>query len=138
MDEAYVAAMTEHLAQLSEELAELNALLVTTDRLPQLIYRGAERNLQLLTEACIGIAKQTLKSKGQVVPSDARQAFIKLRSLGLDSTDADWNRIIGLRNALVHDYLNLDPAIILQVIKGQKYQVLFEFASYRLTHPTTR
>ncbi|MBE0508701.1 MAG: hypothetical protein IBX50_18615 [Marinospirillum sp.] len=63
MDEAYVVAITEHLAQLSEELAELNALLVSTDRLPQLIYRGAERNLQLLTEACIGIAKQTLKAR---------------------------------------------------------------------------
>ncbi|SFX09216.1 type VII toxin-antitoxin system HepT family RNase toxin [Marinospirillum alkaliphilum] len=128
MDEIYIAAMQEHLAQLAEELEELSALLEVSERLPQLIYRGAERNLQLLTEACIGIAKQTLKSRALAVPSDARQSFIKLRALGLDPTDADWNRIIGLRNALVHDYLNFDPAVVLQIIKARKYQVLLDFA----------
>ena len=31
-----------------------------------------------------------------------------------------WRKIIGLRNALVHDYLNIDPEIIRSVI-GQGY-----------------
>jgi uncharacterized protein YutE (UPF0331/DUF86 family) len=66
------------------------------------------------------------------VPSDARQAFVKLRSLGLDPTQADWNRIIGMRNAFVHDYLNLQPERITEVIVNQHYKVLLAFARHHL------
>ena len=66
------------------------------------------------------------------VPSDARQAFSKLKSLGLDSTSADWNRIIGMRNALVHDYLNIEPDRVLDVIRLKHYEVLLDFAAERL------
>ncbi|MCG5513274.1 hypothetical protein, partial [Ectothiorhodospira shaposhnikovii] len=54
----YVSAMREHLATLTEELEQLHALSQAPQGLSPLIYRAAERNLQLLTEACIGIAKQ--------------------------------------------------------------------------------
>ena len=46
--------------------------------------------MQLLIEACIGIAKQAIKAKGKQVPSDARQAFNKLAALGLDESNAHW------------------------------------------------
>jgi uncharacterized protein YutE (UPF0331/DUF86 family) len=127
MDEAYRDAMGEHLAQLAEELAEIEGLLQIGPVTP-IVYRATERNLQLLIEACIGIAKQTLKARGVQVPSDARQALAKLRTLGLDPTDADWNRIVGMRNALVHDYLNLDPERITEVVKGGDYKVPLQLA----------
>ncbi len=66
------------------------------------------------------------------VPSVARQAFSKLKSLGLDSTSADCNRIIGMRNAFVHDYLNIDPDRVLDVIRLKHYEVLLDFAIERL------
>jgi uncharacterized protein YutE (UPF0331/DUF86 family) len=88
--------------------------------------------LQLLTEACIGIAKRTLKAEGKQVPSYARQTFIRLKSLGLDSAGADWNRIIGMRNAFVHDYLNIEPDRVLDVIRLRHYEVLLNFAAERL------
>ncbi|MBD3896114.1 DUF86 domain-containing protein [Halomonas sp. ML-15] len=135
MEPEYVASMREHLARLSEELQQLHEHLVSSQGLPPLVYRAAERNLQLLTEACIGIAKQTLKAKGVMAPSDARQAFAKLRSMGLDPTQAEWHKIIGLRNALVHDYLNLDERIVLDIIREQHYRVLFDFAEQRLNDP---
>jgi uncharacterized protein YutE (UPF0331/DUF86 family) len=97
-----------------------------------LLHRAAERNLQLLTEACIGIAKQRLKSLGSVVPSDARKAFEKLRSLGYDDSDIPWNKVIGLRNALVHDYLNLDDAIVADIIRRKEYRQLLELAGKQL------
>jgi uncharacterized protein YutE (UPF0331/DUF86 family) len=131
MDEAYRDAMREHLSQIGEELAELERSL-KTPVVGVLTYRATERTIQLLIEACIGIAKQVLKARGLQVPSDARQAFVKLRSLGLDPTQADWNRIIGMRNALVHDYLNLQPERITEVIVNQHYKVLLEFARHHL------
>ena len=108
MEEAYKIAMREHLAQIEEEMNEIEAL-ASANNLSALAYRAAERNLQLLIEACIGIAKQVLKANDFQVPIDAREVFSKLKIRGLDPGHADWNRIIGMRNALVHDYLNIQP-----------------------------
>ncbi|TFH87412.1 DUF86 domain-containing protein [Billgrantia azerbaijanica] len=124
--------MREHIATLAEELAQLHRAASRPEGLDPLLYRAAERNLQLLTEAGIGIAKQRLKSLGAVVPSDARQAFAKLQALGHDSSDTPWNKVIGLRNALVHDYLNLDAEIVESIIRRRDYQKLFDFAEAQL------
>jgi uncharacterized protein YutE (UPF0331/DUF86 family) len=132
MEEAYVFYMLERVSGLKEEIEDILAELVKNPAPSRMVYRSAERSLQLLTEACIGIAKRTLKAEGKQVPSDARQAFSKLKSLGLDSTSADWNRIIGMRNALVHDYLNIEPDRVLDVIRLKHYEVLLDFAAERL------
>lgn len=132
MDELYRDAMKEQVLGLKEEIEDILAELVKNPAPSRMVYRSAERSLQLLTEACIGIAKRTLKAEGKQVPSDARQAFSNLKSLGLDSTSADWNRIIGMRNALVQDYLNIEPARVLDVIRLKHYVVLLDFAAERL------
>lgn len=132
METEYIDAMREHLATLAEELEQLHQAARTPEGLNALLYRAAERNLQLLTEACIGIAKQRLKSLGVVVPSDARQTFSKLKSLNHDSSGTPWNKIIGLRNALVHDYLNLDAEIVEAIIRQRDYRSLLDFAEVQL------
>ncbi|MEA3252479.1 MAG: DUF86 domain-containing protein [Pseudomonadota bacterium] len=132
MESEYIDAMREHLATLAEELEQLHQAASTPEGLNALLYRAAERNLQLLTEACIGIAKQRLKSLGVVVPSDARQAFSKLQSLNHDRSGTPWNKIIGLRNALVHDYLNLDAEIVKTIIRQRDYRSLLDFAEVQL------
>ena len=43
-----------------------------------------------------------------------------------------WRKIIGLRNALVHDYLNIDPEIIRSVISQGYSDQLFTFAEQGL------
>lgn len=128
MDDAYKTAMQEQLAQLAEELQEISDILAQQGYLPTLVYRATERNLQLLVEACIGIAKHSLKAKGLVVPNDSRQAFAKLKAQGMDSSTIDWNKVIGMRNVLVHDYLNLEQERIVQIIRGGYYLSLLEFA----------
>lgn len=132
MDELYRDAMKEQVLGLKEEIEDILKELVKNPVPSRMVYRSAERSLQLLTEACIGIAKRTLKAEGKQVPSDARQVFSKLNSLGLDNTGSDWNRIIGMRNALVHDYLNIEPDRVLDVIRLKHYEVLLDFAAERL------
>ncbi|WP_458526446.1 type VII toxin-antitoxin system HepT family RNase toxin [Onishia taeanensis] len=132
METEYVQAMREHLATIAEELELLYQAEHQPGGLNALLYRAAERNLQLLTEACIGIAKQRLKSLAMVVPSDARQAFQKLQSQGHDSSQTPWNKVIGLRNALVHDYLNLDAEIVKGIIRNRDYRSLLAFAEEQL------
>jgi uncharacterized protein YutE (UPF0331/DUF86 family) len=128
-DKVYCDAMREHLARLEEEFTEIEAL-AAANRFTPLIYRATERNLQLLIEACIGTAKQAIKSKGQVVPSDARQAFDLLRQQGEDAGKLEWPKVIGMRNALVHDYLNIESARIMDVINGRLHHDLFAFVRH--------
>ncbi len=41
--------------------------------------------------------------------------------------DVEWRKIIGMRNALAHDYLNIEPEVIRDVIKKAAYYELLEF-----------
>ena len=40
----------------------------------------------------------------------------------------EWQRIIGIRNAIVHDYLNLDEKVIKSIIVNKMYLKLQTFA----------
>ena len=62
LDEFYSASMQEHLIELKEQLAEIEAIAIQRP-LSAIEYRALERNLQLLIEACIGIAKRVLKGQ---------------------------------------------------------------------------
>lgn len=128
MDSAYKHAMRIQLAEIEEELAEIKALEEKQGYLPTMAYRATERNLQLLVEACIGIAKQTLKSLGKNVPAEARQVFEKLRAEGQDTSRIPWNKVVGMRNALVHDYLNIERERIIDIIRQNHHQSLIRFA----------
>lgn len=128
----YKSAMKDQLKELVDEFFEIRKLL-QQPHAPQeqlslvLVYRASERNLQLLIEMCIGIAKQLLKSKGKNVPNEARKAFEKLVQEGLDDSQIPWNKVIGMRNAIVHDYLNIDRALLVEVIVTGEYLKLVQF-----------
>lgn len=132
MDKHYQDAMIEHVAELEEELTEYRQYIMQNNAAKLMAYRAIERVMQLLIEACIGIAKQSIKAKNKQVPSDARKAFEKMAELGMDTLGADWKSIVGMRNAIVHDYLNLDREKVLAVVKNNEYKVLIQFAQKAL------
>jgi len=131
LDRFYAASIKEHLAELKEQLQELEHILAQGP-LSAIEYRALERNLQLLAEACIGLAKRVLKGQGCTPPSEARKAFEKLAAKGLDNGTIEWTKVIGMRNAIVHDYLDIDAARITTVLKNRDYLKLFEFAAQYL------
>lgn len=95
-------------------------------------YYATERLLQVLVEACIGISKHWLKSLKKPVPNDAYKSFELLvqHNLLAESELTVWRKIIGLRNALVHDYLNLDRRIVLSVLREKHYLKLNDFIKH--------
>ena len=128
MDNTYLFSMQERLAELKSELHGLTD--ITQQRnLSRYEYRAAERTLQVLIEACIGIAKHWTYALNKTAPADAYSAFEALSRQGIAGVnESEWKKIIGMRNALVHDYLNIEPELINAVIKNATYLPLFVFA----------
>ena len=121
----YLKEVVIHINEYELELNELKQLNVLNNR----DYRAAERLLQLLTEVSIGLAKHWLKSIKKESGSNAYQTYIALQDLGIitDNELIEWRKIIGLRNSLVHDYLNVDKTIIKLIVKDGKYETLLLF-----------
>lgn len=129
MDDTYIFSMREHLAELKSELQGLTDIINQRD-LNRYEYRAAERTVQILIEACIGIAKHWNYALFKTAPADAYSAFTKLSQQNIECVnEIEWRKIIGMRNALVHDYLNIEPEIIKAVIKNTAYNALLEFAA---------
>jgi len=119
--------MSLRLDECVEDLDDLNS---RVQGLNKHEYNSGERTLQVLIESCIGLAKHWVKQESKVVPNDAYAAMEKLHFNGHVSVDElkNWRRVIGMRNALVHDYLNLDKEIIRSVITEKYYLSLVVFA----------
>ena len=125
----YVDAIQQHVNESIEDLDTLYAILQERSW-TRVERKGAERLLQTLVEACIGVSKHWLKQQNKVLPTDAYSVFEKLMELQLiPAEDAqEWQRIIGMRNAIVHDYLNLDEKVIKAIVVNKMYLKLQAFA----------
>jgi len=116
---------TEQTALLDEVQQRLNA----AQSLSRLEQNGVLHALQVLVENAIGKAKQLLKAAGEVVPLSAHDAFASLASLGkINAKDVQqWSLIIGLRNKIVHDYINIDMTLVYQLIMQKRYLFVTAF-----------
>jgi uncharacterized protein YutE (UPF0331/DUF86 family) len=136
MENTYTLSMLAHVKGLECELQVLNEISVQR-ALNQFEYRAAERTLQVIIEASIGIAKHLCKQLNGVAPVSAYQAFEILEGHGVSIVkETNWKQIIGLRNALVHDYLNIDSAVIEQLVREKHYISVIEFAKHGLAELT--
>lgn len=89
---------------------------------------AVERALQILVESVIGLSRYVLGTCYGVDVSRTREAIHELKRLGeLTSQERDkLNKIIGYRNVLVHDYLNVDENITMVIIKKQEYAFILQ------------
>lgn len=127
--EVYLAETAAH--------AERQALILQTARLRRqetgtltpLEFSGALHGLQVLVENAIGKAKHLLKAKNHAVPVSAYDAFELLAQSGsIPATDLSaWQKAIGLRNRIVHDYLNLDSRIVYRLLDTEGYAFIVDF-----------
>ncbi|MGV8935011.1 MAG: type VII toxin-antitoxin system HepT family RNase toxin [Gallionellaceae bacterium] len=85
--------------------------------------------LQVLIENAIGKAKHTLKAAAEPVPISAYDAFASLARIGVLSAGDlhQWNDVIGIRNRIVHDYMNIEMNVILNLVKNEQYRFIVDF-----------
>ena len=90
---------------------------------------GLLHALQVLIENAIGKAKQMLKAAGQPVPVSAYDAFSALSRRGEITVEqiTEWNAVVGLRNRIVHDYMNVDMNRVQAWVVDGRYRFVTEF-----------
>jgi len=132
--ELYLAEVESHKAKYLKELNELRFDL-NQSNLKSRDYLAAERLLQVFTEMCIGLSKHMVKKIQNKSPTEAYQSFSLLKEHGLISSNElrTWKQIIGMRNVLVHDYLNIDLLIVEDILREGHYQALADFTEKAVT-----
>lgn len=117
VDPEAIAARVDRLGAL---LVELERIRADGEREYQEDVRtrlAAEHALQLAIQICIDIGAHLVGELGLKPPPDYRSVFESLRSAGLDDGLAgDLARSAGLRNVIVHGYLEVDHRMVWQAL----------------------
>lgn len=110
-------------------LDEASQRLAAGERLSRLEMNGVLHALQVLSENAIGKAKHILNIQGEAVPVSAYDSFSALAACGMIRLERldEWQAVIGLRNRIVHDYMNIDLNLIQQLVMERRYQFVTEF-----------
>jgi uncharacterized protein YutE (UPF0331/DUF86 family) len=89
-------------------------------------FLAIQRALQIYIESFIALARYTVQQKYQLSVSQSREAVDELKSRGDLSFEQHDKllKIIGFRNVLVHDYLELNDGIVQAVIEKRHYGIL--------------
>ena len=110
-------------------LNEVKQRLALGESLSRLEQNGVLHALQILIENAIGKCKHLLKSQDESIPVSAYDAFASLERRGNITQQqlTHWNATIGLRNRIVHDYMNVDINIVYMLITNNGRQMIGEF-----------
>lgn len=86
---------------------------------------SAERNLQKVIEAIVDLGKMLIADKKLREPSNNREVFEILGEEGLFPSELMplIDKMIGMRNVLVHSYNRIDDSIIYGVLKKNLFDI---------------
>jgi len=127
--DVYQAETARIAAVQAASLQAARDILASGRALSGLEQAGVLHALQVCIENAIGKAKQWLKASQQVVPVSAYDAFAALARLGLlDAQELPtWNALLGLRNRIVHDYMNVDMTLLQSWVMQRREQFVLDF-----------
>jgi len=111
-------------------LDELYQKIILNGTLDGMQSRAAERSLQIMIENLIGRCKKILQHyDSPIIPLSGYDSAEILKNVGFFEEE-EFNamrRLFGFRNAMVHDYMDLDRLIVKAIVEKQEYFLLFDF-----------
>lgn len=109
VDSESIAARLDRLTPLLTEMEEIRAAGHEAYVAEFRSRLAASHAMQLAVQICIDVGAHLIAELGLETPSDYRGVFGSLRKAGLDPQLADrLGNAAGMRNILVHDYLEVD------------------------------
>lgn len=125
-------SVSSRLDRLSKLLGELEEIRTTGHGAYGSDFRtrlAAAHALQVAVQVCIDIGAHLVAEEGLDSPSDYRDVFASLRSIGLDDQLAGrMAEAAGMRNILVHEYLEVDDELVWGAL--DRLDDLREFAAF--------
>lgn len=122
-DIAYEQALLRHQRKMSRILDEYSSeSAVWTER----DFLAIQRALQVYIESFIGMARYFVQQKYHLSVSQSREAIDELKNRGdltLEQHQA-LLKIVGFRNVLVHDYLDINDDIVQAVVIKKHYLIM--------------
>ena len=115
--------VTRKLALIAADMTSVEQLLdrgreaCLSDRVAQ---AAAERHIQRVIGRMIDVNYHLVTAAGHMPPKDYHASFVTLGDIGVVDRDfaARIVRAAGLRNRLVHDYDDLDPALVFEALEA--------------------
>ena len=89
-------------------------------------FLAIQRALQIYIESFIGMARYFAQQKYDLSVSQSREAIDELKSRGDLSPQQheELLKMIGFRNVLVHDYLEINDSIVQAVVTKKDYAIM--------------
>lgn len=89
-------------------------------------FLAIQRALQIYIESFIGMARYFVQQKHHLSVSQSREALDELKSRGDLSLQhhEELLKIVGFRNVLVHDYLEINNAIVQAIVAKKQYAII--------------
>ncbi len=120
----------DYLSKTKQIAQEEKAVLDSLTKFDAIEIRAAKSSLQVLIENLIGKCKRVLKYyECPIVPKRSSDALFFLYEVGFfdDEEYSEFLKMIGFRNAMIHDYMDFNEDILIDIIKKRKYEKLYDF-----------
>lgn len=129
VDSEAIAARLERLSELLRQLEEIRSAGPDAYRRDFRTRLAADHAIQLAVQVCIDVGAHLVAELGLETPADYRGIFGSLRAKGLDDALADrMGDATGMRNVLVHGYLEVDDEAVWAAL--DRLDDLREFAAF--------
>lgn len=126
----YLAKTRLVAAEEKSILDELHQKIMLNGTLDGMQSRAAERSLQIMIENLIGRCKKILQHyDSPIIPLSGYDSAEILKNVGFFEEEefSAMRRLFGFRNAIVHDYMDLDRLIVKAIVEKQEYLLLVDF-----------
>ena len=126
-DRIYEQELQKHIAKMTRIL---DTYMKNDTQWSEIDVLAIERGLQVLIESVVGLSRYVADTCFGINISRSREAIDELKALGVFTREEQeaLTRIIGSRNVLVHDYLNVDEVVVHAIVKKQEYRFISEIA----------